>query len=246
MTEIVSHRGGALLWPENSRIAFENTAALPVEQVEFDVHFSRDRALAVIHDATLDRTTDGTGPVADKDWAALSKLILRGTGGQRMLLLDEVIAIFHPTPIGLRLEIKPDAQRRLYPGLPEQIVDVLAGHGMLERTVITSFQVDSISRAISHGRPKETIWLVTPDVQADIGLAAACDLAVQRHVSLLGVRSTTLDETAVATVRKAGLGVSAWACNDATTIARILALGVDSMTTDRPDLALRLRAGLPL
>src|SRR5262249_2681845 len=94
MTDIASHRGGALLWPENSRIAFENPAKLPVEQVEFDVHPTRDGKLVVIHDDTLDRTTDGTGPVATRDWAELSQLALKGTGGQRMLLLDEVIEIF--------------------------------------------------------------------------------------------------------------------------------------------------------
>jgi glycerophosphoryl diester phosphodiesterase len=242
VTDIVSHRGGALLWPENSRIAFVNTTTLPVEQVEFDVHLSRDGALVVIHDAMLDRTTDGTGPVADMDWAALSGLVLRGTGGQRMLLLDEVIAIFRPTLIGLRLEIKPDARRRLYPGLPERIIDTLAACEMLQRTIVTSFQIDSISHATARGRPRGTIWLVTPDVQVDIGLAAVCDLAMQRGVSTLGVRSTMLNQVVVKIVREAGLGISAWACNDATTIARILALGVDSMTTDRPDLALKLRS----
>src|SRR5437868_8301894 len=106
MTDIASHRGGALLWPENSRIAFEETAKLPVEQVEFDVHPSRDRRLVVIHDETLDRTTDGTGPVAARDWTELRRLVLKGTGGQRMLLLEEVIEIFRPTSIKLRLEIK--------------------------------------------------------------------------------------------------------------------------------------------
>ena len=56
---------------------------------------------------------------------------------------------------------------------------------------------------------------------------------------MLGVRSTMLNEAVVRTVRAAGLVISAWACNDEATIARILALGVDSMTTDRPDPALR-------
>lgn len=115
---------------------------------------------------------------------------------------------------------------------------------MLQRTIVTSFQIDSISQAVARGQPKGTIWLVTPDVQVDIGLAAACELAVRRGISMLGVRSTMLNGMVVETVRKAGLGISAWACNDATTIARILGLGVDSMTTDRPDLALKLRAGI--
>jgi glycerophosphoryl diester phosphodiesterase len=70
VTAIASHRDGALLWPENSRIAFESTAKLAVDQVEFDVHPSRDGKLVVIHDATLDRTTDATGPVNARDRGA--------------------------------------------------------------------------------------------------------------------------------------------------------------------------------
>jgi glycerophosphoryl diester phosphodiesterase len=123
MTEIAAHRGGAALWPENSRMAFENAAQLAVEQVEFDVHFSADRRLVVIHDATLERTTDGVGPVSARTWEELSRLVVKGTGGQRMLLLDEVVEIFRPTAIALRIELKagpgrlrrPDCRSRLSP-----------------------------------------------------------------------------------------------------------------------------------
>lgn len=124
-------------------------------------------------------------------------------------------------------------------------VPVTAGQATAQNVpiaIVTSSQIDSISQAIAQGSPRGTIWLVTPNVQVDIGLAAACDLAVRRGVSMLGVRSTMLNEPVVRTVRAAGLGISAWACNDEATIARILALGVDSMTTDRPDLALRAAA----
>ncbi len=126
MTDIVSHRGGALLWPENSRVAFENTARLPVAQVEFDLHFTADERLVVIHDATLDRTTDGTGAVVAQTWAELSKLVLRGTGGQRMLLLEEVIDLFRPTSIGLRIELKPGPARVPYPGLAQRVMATCA------------------------------------------------------------------------------------------------------------------------
>ena len=57
-TDIASHRGGAFLWPENSALAFRQALALPAEQLELDVHLSADGAVVVIHDATLDRTTD--------------------------------------------------------------------------------------------------------------------------------------------------------------------------------------------
>ena len=57
-----AHRGGAALWPENSLLAFGNALALGVDYLELDVHLSRDGEVMVIHDATLERTTTGTGP----------------------------------------------------------------------------------------------------------------------------------------------------------------------------------------
>lgn len=241
MTEIVSHRGGALLWPENSRTAFENTTHLPVEQVEFDVHPSRDGRLVVIHDATLDRTTSGAGPVSALDWAELQRLVLKGTDGERMLLLEEVIEIFRPTPQRLRLEIKAGPGRVPYPGLPGQVVAVLRGTGMLDRTTITSFQRRTVVEAIGHGRPWNEAWLVTPDLLADAGLDGVVTLAGSAGIRLLGIRSNVLDAWVVARVRDAGLGIGGWACNDAASIQAMLDLGMDVFTTDRPDLAVQLR-----
>jgi len=246
MTDIASHRGGALLWPENSRIAFEATAKLPVEQVEFDVHPSRDGKLVVIHDDTLDRTTDGKGPVVARDWAELQRVVLKGTGGQRMLLLDEVIEIFRPTPIVLRLEIKCGADRAPYSGHPAHVVAALKQAKVLERSVITSFQLDTVVDAMAHGRPSRHVWLVLPQIQVDLGLARVIEMAKSAGVPMLGLRQNMLTADVVAEVRKSGLGIGGWACNDAAAIIRLFDLGVDVFTTDRPDLALaerRRRAG---
>ena len=243
MTDIASHRGGALLWPENSRLAFEQTARLAVEQVEFDVHPSRDGKLVVIHDDTLERTTDGRGPVCQHDWAELNRLILKGSGGQRMLLLEEVIEIFRPTPIVLRLEIKTGPDRVPYLDHPARIVDALEAWCILDRTVISSFQLGSVVEAARRGKPMRHVWLVTPATQVDIGLGEVIDLAYSNGVPMLGLRSNMLDAPTVAAVREAGLGIGGWACNDAAAISRMLELGVDVFTTDRPDLALALRAG---
>ena len=243
MTDIASHRGGALLWAENSRLAFEQTAKLPVEQVEFDVHPSRDGRLVVIHDATLERTTDGTGAVCQHDWADLSKLILKGSGGQRMLLLDEVVEIFRPTRIILRLEMKAGPGRVPYPDHPARIMAALKAAGILDRTVMTSFQLGTAAEVTRHGKPMRHVWLVTPETQTDIGLAAVIDLARSNSVPMLGLRGNVLDASMVEKVRAAGLGVGGWACNDAAAIAKMFDLGVDVFTTDRPDLALDIRAG---
>jgi glycerophosphoryl diester phosphodiesterase len=242
MTDIASHRGGALLWPENSRIAFEQTAKLPVEQVEFDVHPTRDGRLVVIHDNTLERTTDGKGPVAAHDWAELNRLILKGTGGQRMLLLEEVIEIFRPTPIILRLEIKAGPNRVPYPGQPESVVSALRQARVLERSIITSFQLETVLQAVAHARPLNHVWLVLEQVQVDLGLDRVIATAKAAGVPMLGLRQNMLTAAAVADVRQAGLGIGGWACNDAAAITRLLDLAVDVFTTDRPDLAIAKRA----
>jgi glycerophosphoryl diester phosphodiesterase len=214
---------------------------LAVEQVEFDVHPTRDGKLVVIHDDTLDRTTDGKGPVAAQDWAALSKLVLKSTGGQRMLLLDEVIEIFRPTPIVMRLEIKCGPDRIPYPGQAARVARALEQARVLERCVLTSFQLGTVMEAVAAARPMNHVWLVLPQVQTDIGLANVIASAQGAGVPMLGLRQNMLTAEVVAMVRAAGLGIGGWACNDAEAIAKLLALTVDVFTTDRPDLALAQR-----
>ena len=245
MTDIASHRGGALLWPENSRIAFENTAKLPVEQVEFDVHPTRDGKLVVIHDDTLDRTTDGKGPVAARDWAELSKLVLKGTGGQRMLLLDEVIEIFRPTPIVLRLEIKCGPDRVPYPGHAARVAGgARAGEGAGTQR---PHQLPARHGARGGRRRRGRCARLA-------GAAAGPDRHRPRQRDRHGKGSGRADarpapEHAERRHRRrrcatAGLGIGGWACNDAEAIARLLALEVDVFTTDRPDLAIAQRQAL--
>src|SRR2546426_11100626 len=80
-TLLAAHRGGALLWPENSLLAFRNAVALGADFIEFDVHLSRDGEVMVIHDPTLERTTNGQGAVRDRSVAELKALRLKDRAG---------------------------------------------------------------------------------------------------------------------------------------------------------------------
>src|SRR5882672_10189082 len=95
-TLLAAHRGGALLWPENSLLAFRNAVALGADFIEFDVHLSREGEVMVIHDPTLDRTTNGQGAVRDRTVAELKALRLKDRAGvvtgETVPTLDEVIA----------------------------------------------------------------------------------------------------------------------------------------------------------
>lgn len=243
MTDIASHRGGALLWPENSRIAFENTARLPVQQVEFDLHPSGDGQLVVIHDPTLDRTTDGKGPVAEHDWSDLKHVTLKAANGQGLLLFEDVVDIFRPTEILLRIELKVDPQGHPYPGLPSRLAAALDRTGMAERSIVTSFQLETVAEAFALARTSTAVWLLSPAVLRDIGgFEAAVQLAQWRRVPMLGIHHAALNAGIVAQAREADLGIGGWACHTTETMARMFALDVDVFTTDRPDLAIALRA----
>ena len=160
-----------------------------------------------------------------------------------MLLLDEVIEIFRPTPIVLRLEIKCGADRVPYPGHPAKVMAALTEARVLDRSVVTSFQLDTVVDA-AHGRPMRHVWLVLPQIQVDLGLDRIIAIAKTAGVPIIGLRQNMLDAGIVASVRNAGLGIGGWAGNDAAAIARLLDLEVDVFTTDRPDLALAQRETL--
>jgi len=240
-TLIASHRGGSLEWPENSPTSFRNTALLPVDQVEFDIHPTADGEIVVIHDATLDRTTSGTGPVAARTLAELRAMKLNGTAGEHMLTLAELVALFAPTAITLRMEVKYDHEHVPYPGLLKQALTVLDAAGMRGRTVVTSFPAATVAQAAATPGLAGAIWLVAPPVQDDIGLDGIAAVAAAIGVRAVGLRQTHLNASIFGNLRARGLAVGAWAVNDEAAIGKVLDLGVDVFTTDIPTRALALR-----
>jgi len=240
-TEIASHRGGAFLWPENSLLAFRKALALPAEQLELDVHLTADGEPVVFHDATLDRTTDASGPVGARSLAALRCVRLKGTGGEAVPTLAEAAALVREAGRVLRLEIKADGEGRPYPGILPRCLAVLDGLGMRDRTVLMSFQPLTVAEAAMAGGFLRRVLLVEAKPWRGMGASAAVALCRACAAEELGLPIGEWDETSVTALRAAGLGVSAWAANHAPTIRHALALGLDAMATDDPVLALGLR-----
>ena len=240
---IAAHRGGAQLWPENSRTAFENAARLAVDLVEFDVQRSRDGVLVVFHDATLDRVTDGTGPLADRTWAELRRLTYRGSAGDRLLTLEETVALLRPTGIDLRLEIKPGVDLAPYPGIESQIAAVLDNQDMLGRTQITSFRRTALSAFRQVARPgRGLLWLIADPVLMLID----DDLALFRlgrevGADQMAIAITHLTAERVALAGRHGIALGSFATHTMAEIEHAARCGAAVFTTDRPDLALTAR-----
>ena len=247
MTEIASHRGGAFLWPENSLLAVRRALEWPVEQVEFDVHASADGEPVVMHDATLDRMTDGAGPVRAMAWRELRALRVRGAGGEGVPHLAEVVRLIAASPQLIRMEIKADATGRPYPGLLGACVAVLDAEGQRGRCVVMSFEAATVAAASELGGFRERVLLV--ESRAMRGTRPAELVAACRScgASELGGHEGVADAALRDALRRAGLRLSVWGANHAPSIRRALALGVDALATDDPPLAARLReAARPL
>ena len=240
-TEIASHRGGAFLWPENSLLAFRKALAWPAEQVEFDVHASAEGEPVVIHDATLDRTTDGSGPVHDFSWPELQRLRVRGTGGECLPHLAQTAALIGPSAQRLRLEVKADGQGRPYPGLVNRCACLLDGMGMRRRTILMSFEKPSVIEAAALGGFEQVVWLVGGHMLR--GMTPMETVAECRELGAteVGVHITGASEALLAALRGSGLRLSVWGANHAASIERALTLGVDLLATDDPPLAIALR-----
>jgi glycerophosphoryl diester phosphodiesterase len=239
---IAAHRGGALLWPENSLTAFRGALALGVDLVELDVHLAKDGEVVVIHDPTLERTTTGRGAVRDHTWAELGGVTLRDTAGERPPRLEEVLDLVRPAPVGLLLEIKAGPDRARYPAIEDRVLRLLDARGLAPRTTVMAFDWGVLERlrelsptlrltGLLSRRGAEGLGGVRPAVER-LALLKANDLGIER---------TLLTPDAVAAARAAGLTIGVWTVNEADELRAALAAGVDYVTTDRPDLALRLR-----
>ena len=231
-------------------MAFRQTAQLPVKFVEFDVHRTTDGVLVVHHDATIDRMTDGKGAIGGYSHAELSRFVIIGTGDETIPTLGEVIDIFKPSSVNLRLEIKTRPDASAYEGMEDEIAEMLAESGMVTRSMVTSFSLERLlafrtALAARGFRPSDLmgfVWLCSPLVFNQVGCASVLAALATSDISEIGLRADTLSKDMLAPFRDAGVTVHGWAAHDADLAHRMFDLGIASFTTDRPDIALAVLA----
>ena len=245
-TSLAAHRGGALLWPENSLLAFRNAIALGADFLEFDVHLSRDGEVVVIHDATIPRTTTGVGAVQDLMLAELRALSLKDKDGEvteeALPSLEEVVALAAPTPVGLLLEIKVDARRARYPSIEEKVFAILDRHGVTMRAIVISFDPETVRR-VRQLRPEVRAGaLYSPRTlrQTRSSVGSAINEVWKYGGRFVGLQQSLVTAESLKLARGKGLLLGAWTVNEAEPMRRFIELGVGVLITDRPDLAKEL------
>ncbi|OLC34878.1 MAG: hypothetical protein AUH81_11355 [Candidatus Rokubacteria bacterium 13_1_40CM_4_69_5] len=243
---MAAHRGGALLWPENSLLAFRNALGLDVDYLECDVHLTADGEVIVLHDPTLNRTTTGRGAVREARLADLARLQLKARDGsvtaEPIPTLAALLDLLKPGRAELLLEIKVGADRLRYPGIEEQVLALVRARGLESRVLVMAFEGETIRRVRELHPAIRTVLLIAqaPLQRKRVWPAGSVTRAGQLGAAAVGLNHRLIDADVVAAARPAGLRLAAWTVNNEADIRRMIDLGVDVVISDRPDLALRL------
>lgn len=253
---VMAHRGGGGLWPENTMLAFERARDLGVDVIETDVHSTSDGVLVVMHDETVDRTTNGTGRVNDLTLAEVKRLDAgyrwSGDGmktfpfrgrGISVPTLDEVFARLPE----MRFNIEPKQER---PSLAKPLCRMIREKGMVNKITIGSFR-----QTVLDEFRRECPEVATSASPAEVGefmrvYKARSDAAYRPVMRALQVPEYVagahlLNKDFVDAAHSRNLQVHAWTVNETEDMRRLIGIGVDGIMTDYPDRLLSVLGRAP-
>ena len=242
---IIAHRGGPGLGPENTMETFRRSLAAGADTLDMDIRVTRDNQLIIMHDATVDRTTDGTGTVRGMDLRDIKKLNAgprRPPGGRDSSVRDlkitvptvaEVLEAFPETP--LVMEIKDEK-----PGTGKILCGLLARYRKTDSVLVASMHSAMLSEfrrvcpqvATSAG-PRTVLAFYLLNKMGLTSLFTAGTAAFQVPIAVRDRRIATPEFVSAA--HRRNIKVEVWTVNDASTMQRLIDAGVDGIFTDFPD-----------
>jgi len=248
----VAHRGGSQLAPENTLAAFRTALTLPIDAIELDVQMTTDGHAVVFHDYTVERLTDGTGNILDLDFAYLRSLNAAAhfKGGwpepQRIPTLREILTFARGrTLVYIELKFsKRDGTYGRYPRIVETVVNEIRATKMLASVLVMSFDLSLLPLVKALEPSLQTGAIISNDLwkaQNANALEMLLSQATALGVNWLHMDCDLLTPEMATAVHTRGLKLNTWTANTLEEMVRVAALGVDSVTSDRPDLFAQAR-----
>jgi glycerophosphoryl diester phosphodiesterase len=235
---IIAHRGYRAKYPENTLVAFEAAIHAGADMIELDVLLSKDRKMVVIHDETLDRTTNGQGAVSDYTLTEI-KTLDAGSWfdarfkGERLPTLEEVLESVDKR-ISINIEIKRSAYEPDRPpdAIEKQIVELVTRKNAIGNVLISSFEWKMLERLAAMKEGPEIAILSGGHEEGD-------PLEACRKLGAFSwnPRSLLLKKEHVKEMHEAGILVFPWSLDTPEDIARVLEIDVDGLIVDDPLLA---------
>ena len=233
MTKNIAHRGFSGKYPENTMLAFRKALETGCDGIELDVHLSRDGVPVVIHDETLDRTTDASGPVWEHTLAQLRQADAsagyRGVYGKNPIpTLREYFELAAPTGVLTNIELKTGVNP--YPGIEEKVLELIDEFGLRDRIIISSFNHFSILR----------FQALAPEVKLGF-LEESWIIGMGAYTKAHGVQCVhpiyyNLTPECLAEMKAAGREINTWTVNTREAMEDLVDRGVDGIIGNFPDL----------
>jgi len=238
-TLVFGHRGASAYAPMNTLPAFEMAASQGADGVELDVHLSKDKHLIVLHDFSVDHTTDGVGFARDMTLAELKQLDAGSWKGEqfrgvRIPTLDEVFEAVG-RQLYINVEIKSETVET--DGVEQKVADSINRYNMGRRVIVSSFNPLTLKRFrqimpdVPIGYLYESNEQPFPEVVRELSHEA-------RHP-----QHTMIDAAYMEWARKNGYRVNTWTVNNPARTVELRNLGVDGIITDKPDMILEALHG---
>ena len=236
-TRVWAHRGASASAPENTLAAFEKAVEMGADGIELDVHRSRDGKLVVIHDETVDRTSDGRGRVVDLTCQELKKLDFSMGMGEyreaRIPTLREVFGLLKGTDVALNVEVKCD--QIVYEGIWDELIRLEREMGMQGRILYSSFN-HQVLRELRNADPDCHIALLYSNCIVDPWVYAEYMNADAIHPGIVAFFQT---EGIVEQCHENNIRVNPWTVDAVEEAIKLAKMDVDAVITNRPDAILR-------
>jgi glycerophosphoryl diester phosphodiesterase len=240
---IIGHRGAMGYAPENTIVSFEEAIRRGADWIELDVQLSADGEVVVMHDTSVDRTTNGQGLIRDLPWKKIKGFDAGAWYGneyshQYVPSLTDVISRFRNKktarhhPLGVVIELK--TIRGSGGSLADAVVALLKKEDFTERVIVISFDAVALQEVRAADKHLPTGFLYSEEKDK-----SPVDFAKEIGAQAIFPRKTCLTTRLVASAHKVGLSVATWTANTKTEMKRIMACGVDAIATNYPD---RLRS----
>jgi glycerophosphoryl diester phosphodiesterase len=228
---IIAHRGAAGLAPENTLAAIRKGLAHHAHGIEVDVQRSADGVLVLIHDETVNRTTNGAGAVRELSWSEMRHLdggsyYSSLFAGEPIPMLEDALALLRKEAVTLVIEIKDP---HFYPEMSRQIVEMISRYDAQNQVVVISFDHTEL----------QIVQRLAPDIRLGILLTRPWPVPKIAKSQIVDVYWLTvlLDPTFVRRMHGQGYEVWVWTVNSPALMNWLRWLGVDGLTTDHPELA---------
>lgn len=236
MSKIFAHRGFSGYYPENTMLAFKKAIEIGVDGIELDVQLTKDNTVVIIHDETIDRTTNGDGLVKSYTYNELKKFDasfkFNNFGFNRIPTLEEYFLLVKDLDIITNIELKTSVYE--YLGIEDSVLELIKKYNLEDKVIISSFNHFSILR-MKKLAPQIKCGFLSEDWIIDAG-----KYTFSHQIECYHPRFNNLIPEVIEELKKFNIEINTWTVNDERDMLYLKEKGIDSIITNFPDMAKNL------